>query len=70
MDGTELLREWQRVRVVPLVASMDWVVDVAVLEVARVEAQPPVVPLELQRARDAVMDRLARAEVDPAAVRP
>ena len=55
----ELLREWQRERVVPLVASMDWVEDVAVLEVARVEAQPPVVHLELPR-----------AEVDPAAVRP
>jgi hypothetical protein len=42
---------------------MDWAEDVAVLEVARVEAQPPVVLLELARAQDAVMDRLARAEV-------
>ena len=44
---------------------MDWAEDVAVLEVARVEAQPPVVLLELARARDAVMDRLARAEALP-----
>ena len=73
MDGTELLREWQRERVVPLVASMDSVVDVAVLEVARVEAQPPVVHLELARveAQPPVMHlELARAEVDAAAVRP
>ena len=57
----------------PLVASMDWVVDVAVLEVARVEAQPPVVRLELARveAQPPVMHlEVARVEVDAAAVRP
>ena len=88
----ELLREWQPERVAPLEAEADWVEAEAVLEVARLEAQPrvallvafplvlPVVlpELDLDLALDAVLvpaDRavrpeLARAEVEPAAVRP
>jgi hypothetical protein len=76
-----LLREWQRERVAPRVAPMDWVEHEVVLEVGRVEAQPLVAPLvalpvvlpELHLARDAVLvpaDRavrpeLARAEAQP-----
>ena len=52
---------------------MDSVEDVAVLEVARAEAQPPMVRLEVARAEaqpPVVHLEVARAEVDPAAVRP
>jgi len=68
----ELLREWQRERAEPLVASMDWVEDEVVLEVGRVEAQPlvalPVVlpELDLDLARDVVLvpaDRAVRPEL-------
>jgi len=38
----ELLREWQPERVAPLEAEADWVEAEAVLEVARLEAQPRV----------------------------
>ena len=47
---------------------MDWVEDVAVLEVARVEAQLPTVPLEVARVEvqlPVVHLKLARAEAPP-----
>ena len=54
----------------PLVASMDWVEDVAVLEVARVEAQPPVVHLEVARAEVGLVDRAVRPELERAEAPP
>ena len=59
----ELLREWQPERAVPPEALMDWVEDVAVLEVARVEAQPPV-------ARLVAHLEVARAEAQPLVAHP
>jgi hypothetical protein len=59
----ELLREWQLEQVVPMGALMDWVEDEAVhLELALVEARPPVDPVvqHLQLVPDE-----ARAAVGP-----
>ena len=63
----ELLREWQPEPAVPPEALMDWVEDeaapVVLLEVARVEAQLPVVHLVLARLLVA-----ARVEAQPPVV--